>query len=77
MAAEASAGDHDRSFSVDELAEGNIDWYAAACIYVEETSVLPLLTTGGHRRRGFRGTSKLTVDVSTAAFCREVPNRQM
>lgn len=69
--------DHDLSFSVDELSEGNIDWYAAACIYVEETSVLPILTGDGHRRRGFRGTSKLTVDVSTAAFCREVPNRQM
>jgi hypothetical protein len=51
----------------EQLAERNIDWYAAACIYVDETTVLPL----DGQQRGFRGIVKLTIDVNTAAFCRK------
>eukprot|EP00984_Skeletonema_dohrnii_P028613 scaffold18662_cov101-Skeletonema_dohrnii-CCMP3373.AAC.6 len=57
----------ENSISIDELAEQNIDWYAAACIYVDETTLLPL----EGQRRGFRGTVRLTIDVTNTAFCRK------
>ena len=57
----------ENSISVEELAEQNIDWYAAACIYIDESTVLPL----DGQKRGFRGIVRLSIDVSNIAFCRK------
>lgn len=62
------------SISINELAVKNIDWYAAACIYIDETTVLPLLSSE-QTQDGFRGIVRLTIDVTTTAFCRKTsPN---
>ena len=62
---ETVVAQHNGKSSTDELAEANNDWFAIACIYVDETTVLPL-----EQNRGFRGTVRLTIDVTTTAFCR-------
>ena len=54
--------------TVEELAEQNIDWFAAACIYVDETTVLAL---DDGQKQGFRGRVRLTIDVTNTAFCRK------
>jgi hypothetical protein len=51
-----------------ELAELNIDWSATAAIYVGETDIRSLSS----KKRGFYGTVRLTLNVSSIAFCRKV-----
>ncbi|CAJ1956051.1 unnamed protein product [Cylindrotheca closterium] len=68
-----------------EMAESNMDWSATAAIYVEESKVVPLLssveisTTNSHcshnkHHSGFCGRVQLTLHAasSSLAFCRKV-----
>jgi len=53
-----------------ELAENNVDWFATAAIYGDETEVLAL-----RQHQGFCGTVKLTINVATTVFCRKSTNQ--